>query len=60
MQFCLIYISFQDFNIDWFIKREEKFIRNVFWMMLDDYDMMKIFLIGRVCVDYVFYYVVGI
>lgn len=60
MQFCLIYISFQDFNIDWFIKREEKFIRNVFWMILDDYDMMKIFLIGRVCVDYVFYYVVGI
>lgn len=60
MQFCSIYISLQDLNIDWFTEREEKFTRNVFWMMLDDYDTTKTFLIGRARVDHVPHYAAGI
>ena len=60
MQFCSIYISLQDLKIDWFTKREEKFTRNVFWMMLDDYDTTKTFLIGRARVDHVPHYAAGI
>ena len=43
-----------------FTKREEKFTRNVFWMMLDDYDTTKTFLIGRARVDHVPHYAAGI
>lgn len=45
---------------NWFTKREEKFTRNVFWMMLDDYDTTKTFLIGRARVDHVPHYAAGI